>query len=120
MSVNEVTLWSAAICAVLAYLLPLVLWIKDRSAFRSLLLAIPALVIGSWALAEILDVPHLGAVGFTFYGAFPAAVTSNLFILALRRLRMLESTRLIWSVVIASGCVVTGFALHALLPAIAD
>jgi hypothetical protein len=48
MSVNEVTLWSAAICGVLAYPLPLALWIKDRSAFRSLLLTIPVLVIGSW------------------------------------------------------------------------
>jgi hypothetical protein len=119
-SVREVTFWFAIVCGALAYLLPVALWIKYRSAVRAELFAIPVLVIGSWWFADIFDLAHMGTVGFTFYGALPAAVVSNLLILALLRFRTFKAHRLLWSALVAGGCVVVGLTLHLLLPAIAD
>ena len=114
------TFWCAIVCGALAYLLPLASWIKRKSAVRAELFAIPALVIGSWWFAEAFDFAHMGTVGFTFYGALPAAIVSNLFILVLLRFRNFEGRRLLWGALVAAGCIVTGLTLHTLLPAIGE
>jgi hypothetical protein len=120
MSVREVTFWCAIVCGALAYLLPLALWIKLKSGVQAELFAIPALVIGSWWFAETFDLVHMGTAGFTFYGALPAAVVSNLLILALLRFRTFQGHRLLRGALVAGGCIVAGLTLHILLPAIAE
>jgi ribose/xylose/arabinose/galactoside ABC-type transport system permease subunit len=120
MRVSEVAFWFLGVCGALAYLLPLALWIKRKSGFRAELFAIPALVIGSWLLAGAFDFAHVGNFGFTFYGALPAAVVSNLLILAFLRFRIFQGNRLHWGALVAAVCIVAGFSLYVLLPSMGE
>jgi len=84
------------------------------------LFAVPALFIGSWWLAETFDLPHLGRFGFTFYGALPAAVISNVLILVFLRLRASPPRQFFWGAMVAASSVLGGLALHLLLPGIPE
>lgn len=119
MSVAEMRLWWAATCGVLAYILPLLLWVKRRSMYPTELLAVPALVVGSWWLADTFDFRQ-GRVGFTFYGALPAAVGSNLLVLAVLRIRNFQSRRILRDVILVIGSLVAGAVLQLVLPSLAE
>jgi hypothetical protein len=119
MSVSEVRFWWAAVCGIAAYVLPLTLWGKRKAVFPVELLAIPALVIGAWWFADAMDL-RPGRVGFTFYGALPAAVLSNLLVLLLLKIRTLEPRRMLRGILIVVGCVLAGIAVQLLLPPVPE
>ncbi len=118
MSVHQARFWLAVVCLAVAYVLPLVLWIKRRPAFPAELLVVPALVVTSWWIADALELRP--PVGFTFYGALPAAVSSNLLVLILMRVQKLRSRRILWNVLLVGGAMALGVALQCLLPPISD
>jgi len=121
MSDRQLTFWCAVFCGALAYLLPLAIWVKRKSAIKTELLAIPALFVGSWWFAEAFDLPHLGRFGFTFYGALPAAVISNiLFLVLLRGPRASPPHRFFRGAMVAASSVLGGLVLHLLLPGIPE
>jgi hypothetical protein len=120
MSDRQLTFWCAIVCGALAYLLPLAMWVKRKSAIRTELFAVPALFVGSWWFAETFDLPHLGRFGFTFYGALPAAVISNVLILVLLHLRTSPQRPFFWGAMVAAISILGGLALHLLLPGIPE
>jgi hypothetical protein len=119
MSIPEIRFWWTAACGIAAYLVPLILWLRRKSTFPTQLFLIPVLVVGSWWLADAVDI-RSGRVGFTFYGALPAAVLSNLLIVGFWRFRNFQSRRMLWNATLVLGCLLVGVVLQLVLPPLAE
>jgi hypothetical protein len=110
----------AILCGAIAYILPVVWFVKRLPGLSPALLAIPFICLLSWWLAESV---YLGPskVGHTFYGAIFVALGSNLVFVALSRYPAALGTsglaRVAGVLVIS---VFLGVALRVLLPGIPD
>jgi hypothetical protein len=116
----EAAVLAATVCGILAYILPVILWTRARPNFPVETLALPALMVGSWLGAEYFGIGPT-KVGFTFLGALPVAIMSNVLLLVLvRTLRRGTYDRALWAVGVVVVSIVSGVAARVLLPALAD
>jgi hypothetical protein len=120
MSLLNAAVFLALGSGVLAYVMPLILWMRMRPEFPNSVLIVPALSLTSWLIAEYAGVGPV-KVGFTFLGAIPVAVISNLIVLAGMLLKSaIRRHHILSTLGIMLLSVLVGVGMRLLLPALPD
>jgi hypothetical protein len=93
-------------------------FVKHRSSFSPILLAVPVLSLAAWWVAEFYFLgPH--KLGFTFYGALFVALASNIALLALSRYQAAaKPSRALLAVAVVVISITIGAGLRVVLPGI--
>ncbi len=110
----------AVFSAAAGTILPSIMRARRPARVPVVLLCVPALTVGSWWIAEVLRLGD-AKVGFTFFGAIPAAALSDLVVLAFYQVSASRHVGAFSRTVSAIGTsILVGMATRILLPGLSE